>query len=146
MWGLPRPGVESVSPALTGGFLTTGPPGESLGHHSSLNMYSHYRVEKKKPLRPGLMSGCMERASSETMYWGVSSQLPSQWMITRIIKAQCVSLHFLTWAKDGRTKVIITDCKSELRPKFMDQVLRRVHTKWLLVAKENVKTICLDHM
>ena len=29
MWDLPRPGVEPVSPALTGGFLTTAPPGKS---------------------------------------------------------------------------------------------------------------------
>ena len=26
MWDLPRPGIEPVSPALPGGFLTTGPP------------------------------------------------------------------------------------------------------------------------
>ena len=30
MWNLPRPGIEPVSPALAGGFLTTGPPGKSL--------------------------------------------------------------------------------------------------------------------
>ena len=29
MWDLPRPGLEPVSPALTGGFLTTLPPGKS---------------------------------------------------------------------------------------------------------------------
>ena len=28
MWDLPRPGLESVSPALAGGFLTTAPPGK----------------------------------------------------------------------------------------------------------------------
>ena len=27
MWDLPRPGIELVSLALQGGFLTTGPPG-----------------------------------------------------------------------------------------------------------------------
>ena len=31
MWDLPRPGLEPVSPALAGGFLTTAPPGQSLG-------------------------------------------------------------------------------------------------------------------
>ena len=30
MWDLPRPGIEPVSPALAGGFLTTAPPGNSL--------------------------------------------------------------------------------------------------------------------
>ena len=37
MWDLPRPGLEPVSPALAGGFLTTAPPGKS----TILN----YRVE-----------------------------------------------------------------------------------------------------
>ena len=30
MWNLPEPGVEPMSPALAGRFLTTGPPGKSL--------------------------------------------------------------------------------------------------------------------
>ena len=30
MWDLPRPGIEPVSPALTGRFLSTLPPGKSL--------------------------------------------------------------------------------------------------------------------
>ena len=30
MWDLPRPGLEPVSPALAGGFLTAAPPGKSL--------------------------------------------------------------------------------------------------------------------
>ena len=29
MWGLPRPGTESMSPALAGGLKTGGPPGKS---------------------------------------------------------------------------------------------------------------------
>ena len=32
MWDLPRPGLEPMSPALVGGFLTIGPPGKSLGN------------------------------------------------------------------------------------------------------------------
>ena len=30
MWDLPGPGIEPMSPALAGGFLTTAPPGKSL--------------------------------------------------------------------------------------------------------------------
>ena len=30
MWDLPGPGIESMSPALAGGFLTNAPPGNSL--------------------------------------------------------------------------------------------------------------------
>ena len=33
MWDLPRPGLEPVSAALAGGFLTTVPPGKSLYQH-----------------------------------------------------------------------------------------------------------------
>ena len=29
---VPRPGIEPASPALEGGFLTTGPPGKSLNY------------------------------------------------------------------------------------------------------------------
>ena len=29
MWDLPGPGIEPMSPALTGGFLATEPPGKS---------------------------------------------------------------------------------------------------------------------
>ena len=32
MWNLPGPGIEPVSPALAGRFLTTGPPGKSSQH------------------------------------------------------------------------------------------------------------------
>ena len=32
MWVLPGPGIEPVSPALTGGFLTTAPPGKPLAN------------------------------------------------------------------------------------------------------------------
>ena len=30
MWDLPGPGLEPVSPALAGGFLTTAPPGKTV--------------------------------------------------------------------------------------------------------------------
>ena len=33
MWDLPGPGLEPVSPALAGGFLTTVPPGKSQNQH-----------------------------------------------------------------------------------------------------------------
>ena len=32
MWDLPGPGLEPVSPALAGGFLTTAPPGKPQGN------------------------------------------------------------------------------------------------------------------
>ena len=38
MWDLPRPGLEPVSPALAGGFLTTAPPGKP-DHAGFLNLF-----------------------------------------------------------------------------------------------------------
>ena len=37
MWDLPGPGLEPMSPALAGGFLTTAPPGKSL-HVSNIKI------------------------------------------------------------------------------------------------------------
>ena len=40
MWDLPGPGLEPVSPALAGGFLTTAPPGKpSLAAFNILSLY-----------------------------------------------------------------------------------------------------------
>ena len=47
-WDLPRPGLEPVSPALAGGFLTTAPPGKpdmeflmQILESKSLSIYGH---------------------------------------------------------------------------------------------------------
>ena len=46
MWDLPGPGLEPVSPALAGGFLTTAPPGKSLDLilDRKINMYVYVCV------------------------------------------------------------------------------------------------------
>ena len=41
MWDLPGPGLEPVSPALAGGFLTTAPPGKP-SIHFKLFIYLFY--------------------------------------------------------------------------------------------------------
>ena len=41
MWDLPRPGIKPMSPALAGGFLTTGPPRKSL-HVVYLFLFCYY--------------------------------------------------------------------------------------------------------
>ena len=40
MWDLPRPGLEPVSLALAGRFLTTAPPGKPLSELSELNIHA----------------------------------------------------------------------------------------------------------
>ena len=37
---VPRPGIEPSSPALEGGFFTTGPPGKSLNWFISISLFS----------------------------------------------------------------------------------------------------------
>ena len=38
MWNLPGPEIEPMSPALAGGFLTTGPPGKSWSSDVKLSL------------------------------------------------------------------------------------------------------------
>ena len=48
MWDLPGPGIELVSPALAGGFITTEPPG-SPGLNCFL-IHSWFQIEDKNPI------------------------------------------------------------------------------------------------
>ena len=45
MWDLPGPGLEPMSPALAGGFLTTVPPGKSL---SPVTFKTHVHLKSHK--------------------------------------------------------------------------------------------------
>ena len=40
MWDLPGLGIEPMSPALAGGFLTTAPPGSPINSYLDLYMFS----------------------------------------------------------------------------------------------------------
>ena len=42
MWALPGPGLEPMSPASAGGFLTTAPPGKPLISHSYFGVSTLY--------------------------------------------------------------------------------------------------------
>ena len=55
MWDLPRPGLEPVSPALAGGFLTTTPPGKpnKVCLYSLLGPKLPISVDKNVSLSPG---------------------------------------------------------------------------------------------
>ena len=59
MGDLPRPGIESVSPALAGGFLTTEPPGKSMScllHDIHVVSFIHYTfIALTPPLPNGLL-------------------------------------------------------------------------------------------
>ena len=57
MWNLSRPGIDPVSPALAGGFLTTGPPEKSLCNiiifflMEAPEMFNKWRNEEMKKYR-----------------------------------------------------------------------------------------------
>ena len=63
MWDLPGPGLEPVSPALAGGFLTTVPPGKPGGRRLLMKVFGPeasggYRgQERKMPESPGGRDG-----------------------------------------------------------------------------------------
>ena len=55
MWDLPGPGVEPVSPALAGGFLTTAPPGKLNPTHFNLTILTVAMENLKAKLSPSKM-------------------------------------------------------------------------------------------
>ena len=50
MSDLPGPGLEPMSPTLTGGFLTTGPPGKSKMNIILILVAFKYTLEQKKSI------------------------------------------------------------------------------------------------
>ena len=53
MWDLPGPGLEPVSPALAGGFLTTAPPGKPVNQL--------YALIEKIDLKKGFLNEIKEK-------------------------------------------------------------------------------------
>ena len=60
---VPQPGIELKSPALQGGFLTTGPPGEFL--------LIFYIKGKLFPLGTAVPQSWSKRQEDSTMFWSV---------------------------------------------------------------------------
>ena len=58
MWDLPGPGLEPVSPALAGEFLTTAPPGKPLQFNFNLNINAMFQASEFWDLvnKPELLS------------------------------------------------------------------------------------------
>jgi len=66
MWDLPGPGIESVSPALAGGFLNTGLLGKSLLYIDVAKRKSQ-RNEKHKI--PGAVIIWWGKKSTQCLQW-----------------------------------------------------------------------------
>ena len=59
MWDLPRPQIEPMSPTLTGGFLTTRPPGKPLS----------FPEENKKKCQASVRSSVLSRHNKDLEWW-----------------------------------------------------------------------------
>ena len=79
MWDLPGPGLEPVSPALAGGFLTTVPPGKPssepfLSIQFTGNKYIHVVVQ------PQSITRTISSSQTKTLYpLNTDSRSPSPW-------------------------------------------------------------------
>ena len=72
MWILPSPGISPGSPALAGGFLTTGPPGKSKNEsfdHSHCRLDSLWRHLSMVMRVIGSGSSCLRSNSILITYW-----------------------------------------------------------------------------
>ena len=93
MWDLPGPGLEPVSPALAGGFLTTAPPGKPLT--KSFDLLTHFTHFSNPPHPLPLAT---TNLFSVSMCW-VFFQTP---YITEIIQYSSFSVLFhLAWCPRG---------------------------------------------
>ena len=66
MWGLPRPGIQPVSPALAGRFLSTAPPGKSTERD--------FMREKRRRRGKRRRKERMERKNTDNMRLHLGSQ------------------------------------------------------------------------
>ena len=93
MWDLPGPGVEPVTPALAGGFLTTAPPGKCCFYHRKHLVMSDSIAGE----RTGPTTGCIcylweiirvanyqPRAGPNTFLRFLSRLPPAGWKITSL--------------------------------------------------------------
>ena len=82
MWSLPRPGIEPISPALAGGFLTTGPPGKS---RPVTLMHTHSVVKGKVTVTVSkeIMKRTLRRETGRGQSWWVRFQC--LYFCTRVI-------------------------------------------------------------
>ena len=70
MWDLPGPGLEPVSPALAGGFLTTVPPGKPRSTVPlRINLLLQYLCATKiiNPIEEWLLAGGIDRRQHVTL-------------------------------------------------------------------------------
>ena len=102
MWDLPRPGLEPVSPAMAGRFLTTVPPGKPHGALCYISLFSFlhstYHYWKLTWLFIGLFIYLLFPHYSMCHYWPADRIMPSvtgwteKW---RIQQFEWVSCFFL---------------------------------------------------
>ena len=71
MWDLPGPGLEPVSPALAGGFLTTAPPGKPQCIRFYENILEGHLTQLKVGRKWGKYQGSLPGGSYIYIFWFV---------------------------------------------------------------------------
>ena len=82
MWDLPGPGLEPVSPALAGGFLTNAPPGKPLYLFFTLKSAPDAIFKKSHPTFPS-SSPTLE---SNIMLLGDTGVMPTPQGTSQVLK------------------------------------------------------------
>ena len=91
MWDLPRPGIEPVSPALAGGFLTTAPPGTSQKDEILLVYYLTLKIFAKFASYSVMYLVCFNRKGFKIAYHQCKVNTPED--------VPCLSMALMTPAQ-----------------------------------------------
>ena len=102
MWDLPGPGIEPVSPALAGGFLTTEPPEKSQGSFFSKQLFYmvHTIWGKIKLLPPLNCFGTLVKFLFFICLWSISRLcfVPLIYLSILIPISHCLDYYnFMSW-------------------------------------------------
>ena len=85
MWDLPRSGLEPVSPALAGGFLSTAPPGKSRLQLSISDICLYLGWQKNDPVIVNI-----ENIVSVTTLWVTSEKIYTYILWNKAISRKCL--------------------------------------------------------
>ena len=98
-WGLPGPGIEPMSPALAGGFSTTGPPGKPPHPHPGVlkDTLSCLCSASELFLLPLIFPDESTPIQVSSHHWPQLVKLPStasvpsrSWYILRVSRSSCI--------------------------------------------------------
>ena len=111
MWDLPGPGLEPVSPALAGGFLTTAPPGKPWLCFLGRSIWRKWKGLNRQ--HRSLVSGCRIRNLQYSSRPGTAGT-PSFWQQNPDFPEQQCSLIFIPHFPDCHGHCLTTDVCAQI--------------------------------